>query len=136
MWLRFKGGHYYAQPAFLAAPIRGRRLFGVRRLFKEIRYNKKNSPLHYNHAFYFPLNMRYSGCISIIIKCYVFLKLKNRNITILFLNMQWAFGVTCWEVFTCGRVPYTGIPALNLLAALRNGERLDPPNNTACSDEM
>ena len=38
MRLLFKGGHYYAQPAFFAAPIRGRRLFGVRRLFKEIRY--------------------------------------------------------------------------------------------------
>ena len=34
---RAPGGHYYAQPAFFAAPIRGRRLFGVRRLFKEIR---------------------------------------------------------------------------------------------------
>ena len=37
MRLLFKGGHYYAQPGFFAAPIRGRRLFGVRRLFKEIR---------------------------------------------------------------------------------------------------
>ena len=52
------------------------------------------------------------------------------------LYMQWAFGVTCWEVFTCGRVPYSGITPLSLLGALRNGERLDTPNNTACSDEM
>ena len=38
MWLLFKGGHYYAQLVFCAVPIRGRCLFGVRRLFKEIRY--------------------------------------------------------------------------------------------------
>ena len=38
MRLLFKGGHYYAQLVFCAVPIRGRRLFGVRRLFKEIRY--------------------------------------------------------------------------------------------------
>ena len=38
MRLLFKGGHYYAQLVFCAAPIRGQRLFGVRRLFKEIRY--------------------------------------------------------------------------------------------------
>ena len=53
-----------------------------------------------------------------------------------FIIMQWAFGVTCWEVFTCGRVPYSGISVLSLMAALRNGERLEPPNNAVCSLEM
>jgi len=49
---------------------------------------------------------------------------------------QWAFGVTCWEIFTCGRVPYHGISAMGLLYALKDGERLEKPNNAACSDEM
>ena len=35
----FVGGHYYAQLWDFAAPIRGRPLNGVRRLFDEIRYN-------------------------------------------------------------------------------------------------
>ena len=34
----FEGGHYNAQPWDCAAPIRGRLLNGVRRLFEEIRY--------------------------------------------------------------------------------------------------
>ena len=50
--------------------------------------------------------------------------------------LQWSFGVTCWEVFTCGRVPFSGIKAMSLLTALRNGERLERPINAACSDEM
>ena len=49
---------------------------------------------------------------------------------------QWSFGVTCWEVFTCGRVPFSGISAMSLLTALRNGERLERPINAPCSDEM
>ena len=35
----FEGGHYNAQPWDCAAPIRGRLLNGVRRLFEEIRYS-------------------------------------------------------------------------------------------------
>ena len=49
---------------------------------------------------------------------------------------QWAFGVTCWEVFTCGLVPYHGISAMAVLNVLKNGERLDKPDNVACSDGM
>ena len=26
------------------------------------------------------------------------------------LSFQWSFGVTCWEVFTCGAMPYDGVP--------------------------
>ena len=33
----------------------------------------------------------------------------------LFFPLQWSYGVTCCEVFTCGRVPYTGVPAMTLL---------------------
>ena len=49
---------------------------------------------------------------------------------------QWAFGVTAWEIFTCGRIPYAGIPAMNLLKALQRGERLEKPDNEICQDEM
>ena len=49
---------------------------------------------------------------------------------------QWSYGVTCWEVFTCGRVPYTGVPAMTLLSELQSGHRLDRPTNITCSDEM
>ena len=50
--------------------------------------------------------------------------------------MQWSFGVTCWEVFTGGHTPYSGISPVALLQLLRNGERLNKPMNPACSDEM
>ena len=38
----FEGGHYYAQLWACAAPIRGRLLNGVPRLFDEIRYGVHN----------------------------------------------------------------------------------------------
>ena len=50
--------------------------------------------------------------------------------------MQWSFGVTCWEVFTGGHIPYSGISPVTLLHLLRNGDRLNKPMNPACSDEM
>ena len=52
------------------------------------------------------------------------------------LCIQWAFGVTAWEIFTCGRIPYAGINALRLLKALQSGERLGKPDNEVCQDEM
>ena len=50
--------------------------------------------------------------------------------------LQWSFGVTCWEIFTFGHVPYSGIRAMSILNMLREGERLERPTNTACSDKM
>ena len=41
-----------------------------------------------------------------------------------------------WEIFTCGRIPYSGVPAMSLLRTLQRGERLERPDNEACSDEM
>ncbi|CAI8033456.1 Tyrosine-protein kinase transforming protein SEA, partial [Geodia barretti] len=48
----------------------------------------------------------------------------------------WSFGVTVWEIFTCGRIPYTGIPAMGLLKELQRGQRLERPDNEACSVEI
>ena len=50
--------------------------------------------------------------------------------------LQWAFGVTCWEVFSLGRSPYPGIDPFSLVKALENGMRLENPSNEACSQEM
>ena len=44
--------------------------------------------------------------------------------------------MTCWEIFTCGGVPYAGVRVLTLLKELRIGLRLEKPCNHACSDEM
>ena len=52
------------------------------------------------------------------------------------LCVQWAFGVTAWEIFTCGRIPYAGISAMGLLKALQSGEKLEKPDNEVCQDEM
>jgi len=48
----------------------------------------------------------------------------------------WSFGVTCWEVFTGGEIPYGGISPVALLQLLRDGDRLNKPMNPACSDEI
>ena len=50
--------------------------------------------------------------------------------------IQWAFGVTMWEIFTCGRTPYSGVPAMSLLKTLKRGERLEKPDNKALNEEM
>ena len=52
------------------------------------------------------------------------------------LSPQWAFGVTCWEIFTLGNVPYPGIDSCDLLISLKNGRRLEKPENAACSETM
>ena len=41
-----------------------------------------------------------------------------------------------WEIFTCGRVPYSEVPATSLLRTLQRGQRLARPDNYACSDNM
>ena len=51
-------------------------------------------------------------------------------------SMQWAYGVTCWEIFTAGKVPYATVNLNNLLTQLNNGYRLEKPANDACDDDM
>ena len=58
------------------------------------------------------------------------------NMTVLTMCMQWSYGVTCWEVFTCGRNPYPAMDPPTILRYLGAGSRLEKPKNEACSDEM
>jgi hypothetical protein len=48
----------------------------------------------------------------------------------------WAYGVTCWEIYTGGKVPYPSINIIDLPVLLVDGERLQKPMNDACSDQM
>ncbi|CAI8046035.1 Tyrosine-protein kinase transforming protein SEA, partial [Geodia barretti] len=48
----------------------------------------------------------------------------------------WSFGVTMWEIFTCGNVPYNGIHAMGILPELERGAVLEIPDNKACSDDI
>ena len=50
--------------------------------------------------------------------------------------LQWSFGVTCWEVFSAGKIPYGGVDPLTMIQLLESGKRLNKPSNTACSEEM
>ena len=52
------------------------------------------------------------------------------------LFMQWAFGVTCWEIFSGGKTPYSVIRPLDLLHQLKTGRRMEKPVNTACTNEV
>ena len=50
--------------------------------------------------------------------------------------IQWAYGVTCWEIFSGGKVPYGGVDVTDLSRLLANGHRLEEPNNDACGDQL
>ena len=49
---------------------------------------------------------------------------------------QWAYGVTCWEIFSGGKVPYPSVNVIDLPRELVNGYRLQQPSNSACNNEM
>ena len=50
--------------------------------------------------------------------------------------MQWSFGVTCWEVFSIGKTPYPAVNPIDLPRLLREGVRLEYPNNATSATEM
>ena len=41
--------------------------------------------------------------------------------------IQWSYGVTCWEIFSLGRVPYPGVDNANVMKLLKGGSRLEQP---------
>lgn len=57
-------------------------------------------------------------------------------IIVLIYQPQWSYGVTCWEIFTGGAIPYPGIHPRDVLDYLEEDERLSRPKNAACCDSM
>ncbi len=51
-------------------------------------------------------------------------------------SFQWSFGVTCWEVFALGSMPYAGVDPFAVSRYLLEGERLEKSMNAACSDQV
>ena len=44
--------------------------------------------------------------------------------------------MTCWEIFTAGKVPYATVNLNDLPGMLNDGYRLEKPVNDACDSEM
>ena len=65
--------------------------------------------------------------------------LYDTSLYILFIDqihlLQWLYGVTCWEIFSAGKVPYPGIVPANLPKLIAQGLHLEKPTNDACSDD-
>lgn len=53
---------------------------------------------------------------------------------LIFCVMQWAFGVTMWEIATRGMTPYPGVQNHEIYDYLLEGQRLKQP--TDCLDEL
>ena len=47
--------------------------------------------------------------------------------SLLFIWLQWSFGVLLWEIYTFGEFPYKGISDLALVSYLKAGTRLSEP---------
>ena len=41
-----------------------------------------------------------------------------------------------WEIFSLGRTPYPAMDPMSLIKLLKEGRRLDRPDNDACAIEM
>ncbi|XP_065909293.1 uncharacterized protein [Dysidea avara] len=46
----------------------------------------------------------------------------------------WSYGVTCWEIFSLGRIPYPGVDNAEVIKTLKRGDRLDKPD--LCPSDM
>ena len=44
--------------------------------------------------------------------------------------------MTCWEIFSGGKVPYGGVDVTDLSRLVAGGHRLEKPNNDAISDQL
>ena len=53
-----------------------------------------------------------------------------------YTSLQWSFGVTMWEVFSGGQMPYHDVDAFMLVELLHCGKTLSHPENDACTDQL
>jgi hypothetical protein len=75
--------------------------------------------------------------IIYLLLCMIITLLCASTIIIFIVHLfQWAYGVTCWEIFSGGKVPYPSVNLIDLPRYLASGHRQEQPNNYACNDEM
>ncbi len=65
------------------------------------------------------------------IKMMTWLLMLTVNISVVII-----YGVTCWEVFSCGKIPYPGVNTIDLPALLNEGVRLESPTNASTTTDM
>lgn len=51
-----------------------------------------------------------------------------------FISLQWSYGVLLWELMTLAQQPYANIDAFEMLNFLKKGHRIAQPLN--CPDEF
>lgn len=59
---------------------------------------------------------------------------KNCMYCILYMYMQWSFGVVCWEIFSLGRTPYPGLGNHEVPDYIAEGRKLKKP--AICPGEL
>ena len=57
-----------------------------------------------------------------------------KSVYVLLSLLQWSYGVTCWEIFSLGRIPYPGVDNTDVIKLLKFGRRLEQPY--LCSPDL
>ena len=59
--------------------------------------------------------------------CLILVTQRTIAISLLLSLLQWSYGVTCWEIFSLGRIPYPGVDNTDVIKFLKSGRRLERP---------
>ena len=56
-------------------------------------------------------------------------------LTLIFVYIiQWSYGITFWEIFSLGSIPYPGVDNTEIITFLKSGKRLEKP--VLCPEEL